>query len=200
MCAQDSSPSTAPADKAWYAVYTKHNHERKAADFLARKSTDDVFLPLYDSVRHWKDRKKSLSIPLFPGYFFLHSSLQNRIEILSTPGVFFIVESAGRACVIPQHEIEAIRAITQSELPFEPHPFLRTGEIVRICNGPLAGIKGIFLKPKNKYRVVVSIELLRKSVAIEVDLNNVARGGVTDQLSGVDRTNLDDFDGTLSAT
>jgi transcription antitermination factor NusG len=156
----------------WYAIYIKHNHERKSADLLTRKGLE-VFLPFYDSVRRWKDRKKSLSMPLFPGYVFLKSTLQNKIEILSTPGVFFIVENAGRACPIPEHEIQAIRTIVQSDAKFEPHAFLKSGELVRIRSGPLAGIAGIFLKPKNNFRIVVSIELLRKAIAIEVDAANV---------------------------
>jgi transcription antitermination factor NusG len=174
MTPRDNSLPHALEASNWYAIYAKHNHERKVADLLARKGMD-VFMPLYDSVRCWKDRKKSLPMPLFPGYVFLKSTLDNKIEILSTPGVFFIVESAGHACPIPEQEIQAIRTITQSDVRFEPHPFLKTGEFVRIRTGPLAGIGGIFLKPKNKYRVVVSIELLRKAVAIEVDAANVEK-------------------------
>jgi transcription antitermination factor NusG len=186
MTARDHSPPQVPGTSSWYAIYAKHNHERKVADLLARKGMD-VFMPLYESVRRWKDRNKSLPMPLFPGYVFLKSNLHNKIEILSTPGVFFIVESAGQACPIPEQEIEAIRAITQSDVRFEPHPFLKTGEYVRIRTGPLAGISGIFVKPKNKYRVVVSIELLRKAVAIEVDTGNVdklAEGWRTGHLIG----------------
>ncbi len=171
----DHPTSTASAgDLNWYAIYIKHNHERKSADLLARKGIE-VLLPLYKSVRCWKDRKKSLAMPLFPGYVFLRSSLRNKIEILSTPGVFFIVESAGHACPIPEHEIQAIRTIEQSGALFEPHPFLKSGEFVRIRSGSLSGITGIYLKPKNKHRVVVTIELLRKAVAVEVDATNVEK-------------------------
>jgi transcription antitermination factor NusG len=171
----------------WYAVYSKHNHERKSADLLARKGIQ-VFLPLYRSVRNWKDRKKTLAMPLFPGYVFLKSTLTNKIEILSTPGVFFIVENAGHACAIPEEQIQAIHAIVESNVRFEPHPFLRSGEVVRIRSGPLSGISGIIVKPKNKYRVVVSIELLRKAVAIEVDAADVEAIAKTVEASPANRS------------
>lgn len=173
-----SSPSSLTASPGvnWYALYAKHNHERKVAELLGRKGVE-VFLPEYRSVRTWKDRKKTLSMPLFPGYVFLRSALQDKVEILSTPGVFFIVEIAGHACPIPEYEIDAIRTITSGDVPYEPHPFIDTGELVRICSGSLAGLIGIFVKPKNKHRVVVSVELLQKSVSIEVDAGNVERIG-----------------------
>ena len=175
MAAEQLISTTLSGGMNWYAIYTKHNHERKSADLLSRKGIE-IFLPMYKSVRRWKDRKKSLSMPLFPGYVFLRTSLQDKkIEILSTAGVFFIVESAGHACPVPEQEILAIRAIEQSGASFEPHPFLKSGEFVRIRSGSLSGITGIYLKPRNKHRVVVSIELLRKAVAVEVDAANLER-------------------------
>lgn len=168
------NPDRRQEDPRWYAVYTKHQHEKKSADLLTRKGMD-VFLPLYRAVHQWKDRKKALSLPLFPGYLFLRSTLENKVEILSTPGVFFLVENAGHACAIPDDEIEAVRMIAQSNTQFEPHPYLKSGEHVRIRSGPLAGIRGIFVKPKNKYRMVVSVELLRKAVSIEIDAANVEK-------------------------
>jgi len=161
-------------DSLWYALYAKHHHEKKVADLLGRKGVE-VFLPLHTALHRWKDRKKAVAMPLFPGYLFLRSDLRNKIEILSTAGVFFLVENGGRACPVPDHEIEAVRAVVESEARFEPHPYLDAGENVRIKNGPLAGIRGLYLKSRNQHRVVISVELLRKSVSVEVDIANVEK-------------------------
>jgi transcription antitermination factor NusG len=156
----------------WYAVYTKHHHEKKVADLLARKGTE-TFLPLFSSVHLWKDRKQTVSSPLFTGYIFVRSDLADRVGILSTPGVFFIVENAGKACPIPDDEIEAIRAVVASGRRFEPHPYLQAGERIRMVRGPLVGISGFFTKHKNRNRIVVTIELLQKALSVEVDISDV---------------------------
>jgi len=163
-----------PLGRKWYALYTKHHHEKKAADVLARKGIE-TFLPLNRSLRQWKDRKKMVAMPLFPGYLFLRSDLSNRVEILNTPGVFFLVESAGHACPVPEHEIEAVRAVAESDVKLEPHPYLEHGERVRIRSGPLAGICGLVVQSRNQHRVVISVELLRKAVAVAVDLENLEK-------------------------
>jgi transcriptional antiterminator NusG len=160
----------------WYAAYIKHQHEKKAAHLLERKGVE-VFLPQQKVIHRWKDRNKAVSLPLFPGYLFLHSDLQDKFEILNTPGVFFLVENAGRACPIPGHEIDSIRRITQSGVKAEAHPFLDTGHQVRICSGPLSGVTGVLTRFKNQYRVVLTVELLQKAVSIEVEIGNVERIG-----------------------
>jgi transcription antitermination factor NusG len=164
------------ADARWYAVYTKHQHEKKAADLLTRKGVE-VYLPFHHSVRQWQDRKKTLALPLFPGYVFLRSTLENKAEILSTPGLFFIVESAGHACSIPDHEIESLRTITSSQALIEAHPFLHSGDYVWIQRGPLAGVRGILTRVKNQNRVVLCVELLRKAVSVEIDVADVEKIG-----------------------
>src|SRR5262245_66053965 len=142
MCAQGSHQPENLSGLLWYALYAKHNHEKKVADLLRRKGVD-VFLPLHPTLRRWKDRKKTVAMPLFPGYLFLRTNLRNKIEILSTAGVFFLVENGGRACPVPEHEIEMVRAVVQGDAPFEPHPYLEAGEPVRIKSGPLTGICGL---------------------------------------------------------
>ncbi len=153
---------------AWYAVYTKHQHEKKASEVLARKGFE-VLLPLYKAAHKWKDRTKIVSLPVFPCYVFLRTKLDRKLEILTTPGVFWLVENAGRACPIQESDIEAIRKINRSGAQAEPHPYLNCGEHVRVHSGPLAGLKGILTRIKNRYRVVVSVEVLQKAVAVEVD-------------------------------
>jgi len=176
MDAASSKRERESEDRCWYAVYTKHHHEKKSADLLARKGLE-VYLPLYRSLRQWRDRKKTLTIPLFPSYVFLRSASENRLEILSTPGVFFIVTSAGHACSIPDHDIESMRTITTSRASIAPHPFLQSGDCVRIRRGPLEGVRGILTLVKNQHRVVLCVEALRKAVSVEVAATDVERIG-----------------------
>ncbi len=158
----------------WYALYTRHQHEKVVAESLS-KNGFEVFLPLYDVVRQWKDRTKRLSLPLFSCYVFLRGGLERRLSILSTPGVYSILGIAGQPAAIPQVEIDAIRKVTESSLRVEPHPFLRCGDWVRVTSGPLTGVEGILVRKKNLSRLVLSAELLEKSVAVEVDAFRVAR-------------------------
>jgi len=158
----------------WYALYAKHHHERKVAEALQRKGVE-VFLPLYEAERQWKDRKKKLMAPLFPGYIFIRSDLRDRVGILSTSGVFFLVELAGRACAIPDAEIEAVRTVVRSAMRCEPFPYLESGEPIRVRTGPLAGLEGFYVRAKSNHRVVISVELLKKSIAVEMDLDHLAK-------------------------
>lgn len=157
---------------AWYAAYVKHHHERKTSDLLQRKGFN-AFLPEQKVVHRWKDRNKTLYTPLFPGYVFVHANLEEKLYIVNTPGVFFLVESQGRACAIPRQEIESIQLLMGSGLKAESHPFLTSGDRVQIRTGPLAGVVGILSRFKNQYRVVLSIELIEKAVFIEVELGNI---------------------------
>ena len=160
----------------WYAVYTKHQHEKSAADLLHRKGFETL-LPLYRTTHQWKDRSKVVALPVFPCYLFVNANLERKLEVLTTPGVFFLVENGGRACEVPASDIEALRKITLSTHRFEPHPFLKSGDLVKICRGPLAGIEGMLIRFKNQFRVVLSIDLLQKAVAVEVDRSIVEPAG-----------------------
>ena len=152
----------------WYALYTRHQHEKTVAEILMAKGFE-VFLPLYSVSHQWKDRVKKLSLPLFPSYVFLRSSLDHRAQIMSTSGVHAFVGVEGRAARIPDEEIEAVRRTVDSLLHVEPHPFLRWGDWVRIKSGPLEGIEGILVRRTNQFRLVLSVEMLEQSVAVEVD-------------------------------
>lgn len=158
----------------WYAAYTKHHHEKTAAELLARKGFE-VFLPLYRSAHRWKDRTKTVDLPLFPGYLFLRTDLMRKLDILRTAGVFWLVGNGDCACPVPETEIDAVRKIIESSSRFEPHPLLKTGDRVRIQSGPLTGIEGILIRVKGQYRVVLSVELLQKAVGVEVELSAVHR-------------------------
>ncbi len=158
----------------WYAVCTRHQHEKAAARILEYKEFE-VFLPLYKARRRWKDRVKELSVPLFPGYLFIRESLERWLPIITTPGVCNIVSCGGRPVAIPRSEIEGVRRIVESTLRVEPHPFLRSGDWVRVKYGPIAGVEGILLRKKNIARLVLSVEMLGKSAAVEVDATHVER-------------------------
>jgi transcription antitermination factor NusG len=159
-------------DFTWYALRTRHQHEKVAAESLSNKRFE-VFLPLYQAVRQWKDRTKRLSLPLFPCYLFLHGGLDRWRDVVTTPGVQGVVNLGGRASAIPDAEIEAVRRLVDGSLQVEPHPFLKCGDWVRVMWGPLAGIEGILVRKKNQFRLVLSVDMLGKSVSVEVDAATV---------------------------
>ncbi len=158
----------------WHALYTRPQHEKVVANVLSNKGFA-VFLPLYVVGHQWKDRTKQLSLPLFPCYVFLRDSLERRLDVLKTPGVHQIVGSCGRPATIPPAEIDAIRLVLGNSLKVEPHPLLRCGDHVRVKTGPLTGIEGILIRKKNLYRLVLTVEMLGKAVAVEIDGNHVER-------------------------
>jgi len=175
--------ATTSQAQAWYAIYSKHQHEKSVADLLTLKSFE-ILLPMYQSVRRWKDRKKSLTLPLFPCYLFVQTDLSRKVEILRTPGVFWLVESGGCACQIPEADIKAMNKMVQNPERIAPHPYLKTGERVRVRHGSFEGLEGILTRIKNQYRVVLTVEPLRKAVAVEVDISSI------EPLSGNDPNDL----------
>lgn len=162
--------------EAWYAIYTRFQHEKSAAALLQRKNFE-VFLPVYRAVHQWSDRNQMVTLPLFPCYLFLRATVDRKVEVLRTSGVRWFVENAKRACEISDAEIETLRKVCSSGTGVLPHPFLKQGDHVRLRTGPLAGTEGFFVRTKNQYRVVISVELLRKGVSMEVDRRDIERVG-----------------------
>ena len=158
----------------WYALYTKHRHEKVIARNLTYKGFE-TFVPLYEAARNWKDRVKQIDIPLFPCYVFFRGDLERRLDIVKVPGIFSVVSSGDRPTAILASEIESIRRASGSGARLEPHPFLNCGDRVRVKCGPLAGIEGILLRKKNAYRLVLSVEMLGKAAAVELDGHQVER-------------------------
>jgi transcription antitermination factor NusG len=152
----------------WYAAYTHARHEKRV-DAQLRERGIESFLPLYRSVRRWKDRRKQLELPLFPGYVFVRIPLRSRLAVLTIPGVTQLVTFGGVPAPLPDHEIEALREGLARNACMEPHPYLKVGRRVRVYNGPVAGATGILLRRKDKFRLVLSIDLLMRSVSLEVD-------------------------------
>jgi transcription termination/antitermination protein NusG len=158
----------------WYALCTKHQHEPTVNRLLVGKGFE-IFYPTYHVVHHWKDRNKTLELPLFPGYLFFQEGLDRRFEILSTPGVYTIVSFGDTPAEIAFSEIENIRRALHSSMALEPHPYLSEGDYVRVVRGPLAGVHGILQRKKDVHRLVISMELLGRSAAVEIDAASVER-------------------------
>jgi transcription antitermination factor NusG len=158
----------AESNSCWYALTVKPNHEKAAAGALEYRGMQS-FLPLYRSRRRWSDRFRELDLPLFAGYIFCRFQREERSLVLATPGVNSVVGLGRAPEAVPEEEIESVRRLVSSRLPVTPWPFLRAGERVRIEAGPLRGLEGILTQVKDAWRVVVSVELLQRSVAAEVD-------------------------------
>lgn len=154
-------------DAPWYAAYTSPRHEKYVADQLLKRQIGS-FLPLYSSVRRWKDRRKRLELPLFPGYVFVQMTDLNRLDILRLPGVVQLVCFQGKPAVIAPAEIEGLRRGTNGSIVVQPHPYLKEGRRVRIVSGPMTGTEGIFVRRKHHARLVISISLIQRSVAMEI--------------------------------
>jgi transcription antitermination factor NusG len=154
-------------DPFWYAAYTSANHEKRVAEQLTRRSVEHL-LPLYHTVRRWKDRKVQLQLPLFPGYVFVRLALRDRLQVLQVPGVANLVGFSGMPAALPQEEIDALRTSLLISARAEPHPYLTVGRRVRIKAGPFAGMEGILIGKKNQARLVISLDFIQRSVAVEV--------------------------------
>src|SRR4029077_10160466 len=161
---------------AWHALYTRHKHEKAIALALSNKGFE-VFLPLYSATHRWKDRNKQLLLPLFPCYVFLHGGLDRQLCIMTTPGIHMLITSGGRPAAVPDEQISAVRHLVEKTQRVEPHPFLESGDRVRVKSGPLMGVEGFLVRKKNLFRLVVSVEILGKSAATEVDASAVERVG-----------------------
>jgi transcription antitermination factor NusG len=156
----------------WYAAYTCANHEKRVREQLEQRSVE-AFLPVYETVRRWKDRRVQLEMPLFPGYVFVHLALRDRLRVMQVPSVVRVVGFNGHPSALPDEEIEALRRGLAKGVRAEPHPFLSTGRRVRIKAGPLEGKEGILIRRKGIFRVVLSIDLIQRSIMVDVDVADV---------------------------
>jgi transcription antitermination factor NusG len=174
-------------DSGWWALYTRHQHEKVVADMLSAKGFE-VFLPLFESIRRWKDRSKVLSLPLFPCYVFVRGGLHRRLQVVTTPGVHMVLSSGENVAIIPELEIEAIRKTVDGSYRVEPYPFLKCGERVRVIRGSLEGVEGVLVRKKNMYRLVLSVDMLAQSVAVEIDAADVEPVGAQGLAAGFPET------------
>ncbi len=164
------------AEEHWYAAYTRAQHEKTVAAELGMREVEH-FLPLYGSVRRWKDRRVQLESPLFPGYVFVRLALRDRLRVLQIQSVVRLVGFNGQPTALPDTEMEIMRAGLSQSLSVEPHPFLTVGRHVRITGGPFAGLQGVLRRKKSGTRVIVSLGLIQRSVAVDVDIADVRPAG-----------------------
>lgn len=169
-------PSSRATEPQWFALYTCANQERRVAAQLEARGVEH-FLPLYRSRRNWKDRRVSLDLPLFPGYVFARFEWPERVRVLQARGVVRLVGSNGQPSPLTEVDIVALRAGVRAASRVEPHLYLTAGTRVRILQGPLTGMTGILVRNKNSYRIVLSVDLIARSVAVEVDEADIERIG-----------------------
>jgi transcription antitermination factor NusG len=161
-------PQRQSSTTLWYAVHTRYQHESSVHSLLCLKGFE-TFFPTYKSIRSWKDRKKEMDAPLFPGYVFVADAHVDRLRVLSTLGVCAIVSFAGIPAIIPNHEIDSMRRAIAGPYPVEPHIYLKEGDRVRIARGPLTGVEGILVRKKAGLRLVISVDMLGRAAAMEIE-------------------------------
>ena len=158
----------------WYALYTRSRFEKKMLSELTDRNIE-VFLPMREVLSRWKDRKKRIWIPLFPGYIFVNhvDTPENRYKILNVPGAVRFVSVEGRAEPIPEEQIQSVRKFLESDIAIDPYPYMKVGSRVEIIAGPLRGIQGILVKKRGRFRFVLQVDLIRQAVSVEIDASDV---------------------------
>lgn len=155
-------------DTRWFAAHVMSRHEKKVALQLTNSNLE-CFLPLYQSRHRWQDRTATVSLPLFPGYVFIHIDPREKMRVVKFSGVLDLVGVRGQPTPIEPAEIDSLRQCVSHDGAIEPHPYLSVGRRVRIQSGPLADTEGILARKKGRCRLVISIHLIERSVAVEVD-------------------------------
>lgn len=181
-----SDPPIVAHSYPWFALHVRTRHEGSVAAFLQGMGYEE-FLPLCQCRRRWSDRTIQIEVPLFPGYLFCRFEPQNRLPILKIPGVIQVVGIDRQPIPVDETEIKAIRTLVASGIPNQPWPFLEVGKKVRIEFGPLSGLEGILLEIKGSRRLIVSITLLQRSVAVELD-SSLVRPQATNTRLSLERT------------
>jgi transcriptional antiterminator NusG len=157
---------------AWYAVWTRSRHEQVVREQLERKGLE-AFLPTITRWSRWKDRKKQIDWPLFPGYCFARFDAGERLPVLTCTGVVSIVSFDGDIVSIPEQEIDGIRRLVESDLQFDPCPLIREGMMVEVTHGPLKGVVGRLVRKGAHARLILSVDLIGQAVSVEVDAADV---------------------------
>jgi transcription antitermination factor NusG len=161
----------------WFAIYTKSRHEKVVAEELWQREIE-VFLPLRNVVSRWKDRRKEVQFPLFPGYLFVRTDIQRRrLDILKVPSVVRIIGFNNEPAPVDAGQIEAVKTLVFSKLPYDPFPEMVVGDRVRVRRGPLRGLDGYLIEKKSRFRFVIKVDLIQQAVACEIDAADVEKIG-----------------------
>ncbi|MBZ5688619.1 MAG: UpxY family transcription antiterminator [Acidobacteriia bacterium] len=163
---------TTESQMFWYAAYTSSRHEKTVAEHLRQREVE-CFLPLYETVRRWNNGRHRVQLPLFPSYVFVRMGLRDKLRVLQVPGLSQLVTFQGSPAVLPDSEIESLRNALTAGIPAQPYRYLTVGSHVEICNGPLQGMKGILLRHQGQFRVVLSVEMIMRSIVVEVEASDV---------------------------
>ncbi len=159
------------SDAPWQVVYTWSRHEKNVAQHLSGSGIEH-FLPIYRATRNWNGRRARVNLPLFPSYIFVRIARRDRVRVLQVPGVVHLVTFNGSPAEVPNGEIQGMRAALELRAS-EPHPYLATGTRVRIGTGPLSGLTGFITRHKGGARVVISVDSIHRSVAVELESNDL---------------------------
>ncbi len=157
----------------WYALRTRSRHEKLVRQQLSNKGIEQL-LPTVTRLSQWKDRKKEIEVPLFAGYCFARFPWTERLPVLQVPGVINVVGGGSQPEPIPEEQIQALKTLMVSTLPFDRYPYLREGMRVEVRRGPLKGAQGILVRKEKPYRLVISIHLIQQSAAVEIDSSDIA--------------------------
>lgn len=160
----------------WYVLRTRSRHEKTVRDQLVGRDVE-TFLPVVEQWSRWKDRRKKVAFPLFPGYCFARFPLVERLRVLNVVGVADLVGTGGRPEPVSDLEIEAIQRLTQTTLQYDPHPFLVEGMDVEVVRGPLVGVRGKLLRKDRVTRLVLAVTLIRQAAVVEIHPADVAHVG-----------------------
>lgn len=169
LSCNDADLGSAPL---WYAAYTSSRHEKSVAEHLRLRDVE-YFLPLYETVHRWNNGRHRVQLPLFPGYVFVHIALRDKLRVLQAPGLAHFVSFGGTPAVLPETDIEALRNALTTGMAAQPHPYLADGTRVEICRGPLQGLRGILLRHQGRFSVVLTVEMIMRSIAVEVAAEDV---------------------------
>jgi len=156
----------------WYAGYTASRHEKRVAEHFAQRGVEH-FLPLYETIHRWNNGRHRVQLPLFPGYIFVRIALRDRLRVIEVPGFVRLVGFSSLPHPLPEADINRMKEALNKGVLAEPYPYLTVGTRVEIRNGPLQGMTGILLRRQNKCRVVISVDLIMRSMAVDVDASDV---------------------------
>ena len=161
----------------WYALRTKSRHEKIVRDSLTSQGMESL-LPTVKRLSQWKDRRKEIEVPLFPGYCFLRFSLEEKLPVLKVSGVVEVVGRGSTPEPILDEEIAALKVLMTDVLPYHSHPYLHEGMIVEVRRGPLQGVRGILLRKEKCHRLVLGVRLIQQAAVLEIDVADVEPVGV----------------------
>lgn len=155
----------------WYALRTKSRHEKFVRDQLNKQGIEPL-LPIVKRLSQWKDRKKEIEVPLFSGYCFVRFGKEGKLPVQKVVGVLEVIGSK-RPEPIPEEEIESLKTLMTSVLPYDPHPYLHEGMKVEVVRGPLQGVHGILLRKEKRHRLVIGVRVIQQAAAVEIDVKDV---------------------------